>query len=279
MSAEHAAVFWSGERWELRDLGSSNGTFVEGRRAAHGERILLKEGVRMSFGSDADRWVLVDALPPVASARRVGRVGGEAVQVAEKGLLALPGADDPEISIFEAEKGRWLVEAGGPARPAVDGETLTCSGSTWILSVPPPFPGGVVPTTHRDLGSPRLIGLLTLLFHVSRDGEYVKLALVHGAETIDMSARVHHEFLLTLARARLSAKEDASTPEAEKGWLYVDDVAAMLGVEPDRVNMAIYRSRQQFAESGVLNAGALFERRPTTRQIRLATDRVEIRPL
>ncbi|AKT43787.1 uncharacterized protein CMC5_080240 [Chondromyces crocatus] len=280
VSAEHASIFWTGERWELRDLGSRNGTFVDGRRTAPGERIALREGTRLSFASPDDCWALVNDLPPVASATRCDvPVGEREMRIAQDGLLALPSADDPQISIFENEGGRWFVEGGGPARPGVDGERLDCTDSGWILSIPPPSPGGVVATTRRDMGLPKMIGVLTLLFHVSLDNEYVQLALVQGSETINLNARAHHELILTLARARIAARGEVDKPESERGWLYVDDVAAMLRVESERVNMFIYRARQQLAEAGVLNAGSLFERRPTTRQLRLATDHIEIRPI
>ena len=276
VSAEHASIFWTGDRWEIRDLGSSNGTFVDGRRASPGERTALQEGTVLSFAGQKERWALVDALPPVASARR--RDTGE-VRVAQDGLLALPSAEDPQISIFENEAGRWLVAAGGPARSGIDEEELSEGGGSWILSVPPPSPGGVVPTTRRDRGLPRIIGGLTLVFHVSRDGEYVKLELVQGRDAVPLGSRVHHELLLTLARARLAARDDKATPESEQGWLYIDDLASMIGVQMDHLGVTIHRARQQLAEAGVLNAGSLIERRPTTRQIRLGTGRVEIRPI
>ena len=60
VSAEHASIFWTGERWEIRDLGSSNGTYVDGRRAQPGERMPLAEVTELAFGGDAERWVLVD---------------------------------------------------------------------------------------------------------------------------------------------------------------------------------------------------------------------------
>ena len=32
VSSEHSSVHWTGERWEIRDLGSRNGTTVDGNR-------------------------------------------------------------------------------------------------------------------------------------------------------------------------------------------------------------------------------------------------------
>jgi hypothetical protein len=273
VSAEHASIFWTGDRWEVRDLGSSNGTFVDGKLLSPGERVALAEGAELAFGGESERWMLLDASPPVASVRRAGT--GE-VLVAKDGLLVLPSAEDPEISIFENEAGRWLVESGGPARPGVDQEELATAQGTWVLSVPPAAPGGIVPTTRRVHGHPKLIGVLTLHFSVGRDGEHVHLAIVQGKETVSLGARAHNELLLALAHARLAAEQDPSVSEIERGWVHVDDLAATLHVEPHYLSVGIYRARQQMAEAGVLNAGALIERRSSTRQVRLGTEKVEI---
>ncbi|MEO1336418.1 MAG: FHA domain-containing protein, partial [Myxococcota bacterium] len=32
VSSEHAKLVWTGSKWQVRDLGSRNGTFVDGRR-------------------------------------------------------------------------------------------------------------------------------------------------------------------------------------------------------------------------------------------------------
>jgi pSer/pThr/pTyr-binding forkhead associated (FHA) protein len=41
ISGEHARVSWTGHAWELRDLGSRNGTFVLGRKVPAGGRVAL----------------------------------------------------------------------------------------------------------------------------------------------------------------------------------------------------------------------------------------------
>ena len=39
VSGEHAVLRWTGREWELHDLGSGNGTSVDGRKLASGERV------------------------------------------------------------------------------------------------------------------------------------------------------------------------------------------------------------------------------------------------
>lgn len=270
-SGEHAVVFWHEHRWCVRDLGSTNGTHVDGRRVVAGERVPLEPGVTLWFGGDEERWQLADDDPPATRARCAET--GE-LRDATDGLLALPDANDPQITLFEDLNGRWQLEADGALRAARDQDRVAIDGRAWILEVCPQ-PETVVPTTLKE-GAPVVLGAMTLRFEVSRDGEYVALSLVRGASAIPLGGRVHHEVLLLLAEARLADKA-AGQPEAERGWLYVDDLLTALKVDLQRFNVNVFRARQHVARAGVLDAGALFERRATTRQIRLGTDSIEVR--
>lgn len=92
VSAKHAELRWDGRRWLLRDIGSTNGTFVNGERIA-GERE-LREGDTISFGERGPRatvHVSPAAAPPgrpttPASPRDVvvRRTTGERIAIAVK---------------------------------------------------------------------------------------------------------------------------------------------------------------------------------------------------
>ncbi|WP_437676322.1 FHA domain-containing protein [Sorangium sp. So ce131] len=270
-SGEHAVLFWDGARWWARDLGSTNGTHVGGRRLTSAERIQLEAGAELVFGGSAERWILEEAGPPVASARseRTGEV-----RAAEEGLLALPDATDPRATLFEDQHGRWHVEIDGTARPAVDQEPIEAGGA-WVLHIPPPAPDGAVPTTTSTSASPKLIGVTVLRFEVSHDEEHIALSLVQGDKVTPLAGRAHHELLLVLARARLRDR-DEGLPPAERGWLYVDELLGKLRLDLHHLNVNVFRARQQLAREGVLDAGSLIERRTMTRQIRLGTEAVEV---
>lgn len=270
-SGEHVVIFWDGARWAARDLGSTNGTFVDGKRIAAGQCIPLRSGATLAFGDPDERWVLEDAGPPTACARAMA--SGE-VRTAQSGLLALPNPRDPVATLFEDRYGRWMLELDGVVRPAVDNECID-AGGPWILQIPAVLSNTGVPSIEDEVGEVMLVGATVLRFAVSLDQEYVALALVHDQREIRLGGRTHHELLLALARARLRDR-DAGVPEREQGWLYVDELCARLGLELQRLNVYAYRARKQLARVGVLDAGALIERRSTTRQIRLGTNRVEI---
>jgi hypothetical protein len=64
VSVEHAVIAWNGEAWEVRDLGSRNGTFVDGQQLPAGGRKTLVAGARLGFGLAEPVWVLADDEPP-----------------------------------------------------------------------------------------------------------------------------------------------------------------------------------------------------------------------
>jgi hypothetical protein len=116
---------------------------------------------------------------------------------------------------------------------------------------------------------------LSLRFSISRDEEYVHLELTGCAGTLDMGARAHNYLLLTLARRRVA--DAASAPsDATSGWVYQDELAHDCTMAAPRLNVDVFRIRKQFAESGVLDAANIIERRPQTRQLRIGTGRLAI---
>src|SRR4051812_42398476 len=58
VSTEHAALRWTGEGWELRDLASRNGTFVGDHRLDIGQRVRIAPGVPIRFGRSTEIWLL-----------------------------------------------------------------------------------------------------------------------------------------------------------------------------------------------------------------------------
>src|SRR3712207_4946261 len=56
VSGEHAVISWNGQSWELNDLGSRNGTTLDGRRLAAGERAQVARGAIVGFGGTSNRW-------------------------------------------------------------------------------------------------------------------------------------------------------------------------------------------------------------------------------
>jgi hypothetical protein len=275
VSGEHAVLRWTGREWELHDLGSRNGTSVDGRRLASGERVTIGLGAVIAFGQAENAWRVADDAPPTIMA--VIDDTDEPL-TARNDLLALPSDDDPEAVIYRDASGTWLLEQGGETARVADRATVHVGGRDYLLRVP----DVIAPTWDSSSPAPHL-ATLTLRFQVSRDEEYVALTARGEHQVIDLGARAHHALLLTLARSRLEdrkARQDAAggkpSPESSDGWVYQDVLADQLAIDETHLNVAVFRCRRQLAEAGITGAASIIERRRPTRELRLGVSRIEI---
>lgn len=275
VSGEHAVLRWTGREWELHDLGSRNGTSVDGRKLASGERVTVGRGAVISFGQAENAWQLADDAPPTIMAITDD---ADAPLCARNDLLALPSDDVPEAVIFRDPGGNWLIEQSGETARIADRATVRAGGRDYLLRVP----DVIAPTWDNSSPAPHLASL-TLQFSVSRDEEYVALTARGEHHVIDLGARAHHAVLLALARSRLEDRKarqepqrGAPPPESSEGWVYQDELANRLAMDETHLNVAVFRCRRQLAEAGIVGAASIIERRRPTRELRLGVARIEI---
>ncbi|HJL14685.1 MAG TPA: FHA domain-containing protein [Sandaracinaceae bacterium LLY-WYZ-13_1] len=272
VSAEHASVYWHDDAWFVRDLGSTNGTFVDGARVEPGEKRRITAGSTLRFGDSVPSltWLLERDGSPGARAWPVG--GGEP-RMARGELLLLPDTDEPRVAVFGDDERRWVAEVDGELRTVEDQDLLHVGGVTWRLSLPTASRGGDVSTTLPIRADLRVIDACAMELRVSRDEEYVEVTLRCGLEAIPLPPRSFHYTLLTLARRRL---EDEALPAEERGWIHADDLARQLGISKPKLNLDVCRARQQLAELGIGGAGRLIQRRRTSHQLRLGISRLSV---
>jgi hypothetical protein len=265
VSAQHAVIRWNGSQWELRDLGSRNGTFLDGNRLKPGEECPLRIGSKMAFGKVvAEQWELVDDSAPRIMA--VPADGGRPVFL-DGELLALPSNEDPRVTIYRDAKGAWVLEQPDESTlPITNLQTFEVDGRQWRFCC-----AEDVRTTSL-LAAPAELEVrhLELSFSVSRDEEHVELHLTCGSSSFDLGARAHNYLLLTLARRRLEDAEEGNADTA-CGWIYQEDLAHDPSMAPPQLNIDVFRIRKQFAAVGVMDAANIIERRPRTRQLRIGT--------
>jgi len=271
VSAQHALVRWTGSAWELKDLGSRNGTSLNEMPIGPGQEVELSRGSRLSFGSEAQTWELIDDSPPRAMVVPLDRPG-EPLFI-EGDILALPSANDPRDTVFRAADGGWQLEREDRIVALESHSIFESSGRQYRFSCPDLAPNTSSPAAlnpaDRELDGVRLI------FRVSRDEEHVEVVVQRQGGTIELGSRVHNYPLLLLARQRLS---DAANGLHDRscGWVYLDEFVRSLKVTPERVNMDVYRIRKQFAGLGVLDPARIIERRPRTRQLRIGIARLAL---
>jgi hypothetical protein len=263
-SSVHACVRWTPDGWEVRDLGSRNGTFVNGAMIGTGHAKRLKAGDSVAFGSKDPVWVLVESGHPQPMAVCEDGTG----LVLEAEMIAIPSSDRPVVTIYRTADGAWLLESPEEGTRAIhDGAGFVVGQRAWRFVCPDEV-------TRTGLASGQDIRAAALAFAVSRDEEHVSLRVRSDGRDIDLGARTHHYLLLTLARRRLSDAE-SSLPETSRGWMHVEELTKLLRVDPEHLNVEIFRIRKQLA-AHFANSGQIVERRQGTGQLRLGVERVEV---
>jgi hypothetical protein len=265
-STEHAALRWTKHRWHVVDLGSRNGTWVNGRRLQGGEPVGLDEGDLLCLGTVAEAWLLEDGAPPLAFLRSA--TGDRTVN---QGMIALPSDDEPRLVIMQRSDGGWIAEEDGEQRAMEDREFVSVAGARWRVYLP-----SHAPPTAAATGSVFCVEDAEL--HVRHDGteEFVVVEFKpRSGPGMDLGVRAHNAVLLELARARLEDRERGIV-EAEEGWIHCEDLSRRLNLPATHVNIMIHRLRKQLAECGVVDATDVVQRRARSGLMRIGMRSVSV---
>jgi hypothetical protein len=267
VSKMHALVRWTGESWLLKDLGSLNGTTLDGRALGLNENAVLKLGARVAFGHVDQTWHFLDDGPPEIMA--LPETGGAEI-LAIDGLLALPSSEQPSLTVHRDEHGSWVADIDGELMGVTDQERITVGQRHFILCLPQEL-AGTAPL--RPFGG-RRVAELAITFRSSSDLEHIELDVRVEGKVKRFSARTHNEMLLVLARAYLHDSEQHVAP-CDCGWMYLEELCRSVALDRERLNIDVYRLRRQFAELGLLDPANIIERRAKTRQLRIGTHHID----
>jgi hypothetical protein len=272
VSGVHAELRWTGAAWEIKDLGSRNGTYLDGRRLDPTASHRIGKGSKVAFGKREREWEMIDAAPPPVMAVPLG--GGDPVLLRDD-FIALPSSDDPRATIYRTIEGTWVLESPDEApRTLTDLCTFEAVGRLWRFSCSEMPPATL---TTDDVAKSRIeLRDLELTFSVSRDEEHVHLTMTHAGREIDLGSRKHNYLLLTLARRRLGERAQG-LPDTSCGWIDQEELAHDPSMAPPQLNIDVFRIREQFSKAGVLDAAGIVQRRPG--QLRFGTSRVSITTL
>jgi hypothetical protein len=272
VSAQHASIRWVQKAWELKDLGSRNGTFVDDTPIKAGQTFWLTRGNRISFGSVEQVWQLVDDSPPKVM---VVPLDGQGEPLfADGDVLALPSEDDLKAMVFRASDGAWCLEQEDEIVSLSSSQLFEAAGLHFRFSCPDPV--AETWTQEWPEGAAPGIGEVHLLFSVSLDEEFVEIEADLGKRRENLGSRGHNYLLLLLARRRL---DDAARglPETACGWVYQEELADSLRISPERLNIDIFRIRKQFASLGASDPANIVERRPRTKELRIGASSLSVR--
>jgi hypothetical protein len=269
VSTHHALIQWSEAGWEIRDLGSTNGTWVNQEALPAGQNRTLAPGDLLAFGHADERWQVEDVAP--ARTLLLPVEGGEALTVSGD-FCGLPSADLPLVTLFRDGFGAWKLERGeGQVIDLPAGHVFELEGRRYRFS-----PAQTLTRTVTPANRP-VLGRLRLIFHVTRNEEHVEIQVENGIKRL-LPARSHNYTALFLARKRI-ADASAGHPAGSCGWVEKDEALRALSMLPTQLNLDIFRIRQQFAELEVTESSQIVQRRHTTREMRIGVERLEVRTL
>lgn len=233
----HAVITWSGQAWEIADL-SRNGTFLDGKRLPANIKTSLRIGqaIRCALENQST-WLVTDLAAPCPM---LLPVNGTCQAIALGTFQLLPCEDNPITSVHLTGSGQWMFDDQDGTFALNDGDRIHAGGNVWRLALPLPLGA----TTAVNSGMTPAPDLPTFDFFVSQNEEHIQLSAKFGGEQIDFGERAHHYSLLTLARRRFADHERGLDALAQ-GWLGVDQLSKMLGIEPSHLNIQLFRARSQ----------------------------------
>lgn len=272
VSGHHALIRWSEGTWRICDLGSRNGTFYDGVRLGWGQECVLKHGGHIAFGKRTEPgWGVAQTSPPRAM---VIPLDGGAPLLVEREMLALPSSNNPAATIYASQLGEWVMESPEQElSPLGNGSIFDVAGRAYRFCCAPTqsstaTEGATTALAARDA---------PLELAVTDDEARVELRVICGDEAIELGSGPHNALLLKLAR-RLLEDRAGGLAESACGWTnYADLVEAAEGVS--QLDLSVFRIRQMFAETGLVEPARIIERRPRKRLVRMAARRISIEHL
>ena len=267
VSGQHAIFRYLREHWELRDLGSRNGTWLDGVLLKPGEWSAIRLGAKICFGKQEQEWEVINDAPPQVMA--VPLASGNPIMI-EGELLTLPTSESPRATIYRGSDGVWILEQPDSIAPIKNLQVFEFEGQLYRFSCPE-----LSYETSLADSLPPVMSSIELRFFVSRDEEHVQLRASWGVGVQDLGDRSHNYLLLTLARRRVADLAEG-LPESSCGWLDPEDFAHDPSMAPSQLNVDVFRVRKHFAACGVPDAANVVERRARAKQLRLGTGLISI---
>jgi hypothetical protein len=237
----HASVRWTGFEWELRDH-SRNGTRLDGQRLSSEQAQALRVGQTLAFGHHPSSQWLVQSVAPPSAVLWPLHDGGAVIHLSHSNHL--PHGDAPLAHVYLSDEHEWCCTQAGQTRQLQDGDEVFLGEFAWCF-----VSGAALHATLGAVLTPEFCRNETQMqFTVSLDEEHVNLQVVGTERTVNLGERTHHYCLLTLARLRL-ADAQRNIDSAAQGWVEIERLAKMLGVDVPHLNIQIHRARKQLAQA------------------------------
>jgi hypothetical protein len=250
----------------VRDLGSTNGTFVNDTAVASGRAVALAVGDLVAFAKYPTTVQEISAPNPAVLCLDTGEL-----HPGDVSLVVVPNASEPTASAYLAKGSQWWLDLEGNVSELEDGQIFHCDGRNYRF-----YAGGKFAPTAQQQSSTLRSSELELEFRVSLDEEHVELYGRCAGRRFEFGSRACNYVLLTLARIRQRDSSDPELPETSHGWIDSLDLVRLLGCNETKLSVDICRLRQVFSKAGFDDASDIIERRRGSRQLRLGVANVTI---
>jgi len=227
----------------LRDLGSRNGTLVNGDPLGPGQAALIGQGDQLTFGRSEPWRLLCEEAPGLFARRQDG------LEVTGAGVLLLPSELEPSACLATAPCG-WKLHHLKESRieQVQDGEVVAIEGVTWTLN----FPEAASDTDEFDLTELSTIAAdAALVVSVDENDQVTELVVRSKAgDSAPITGRAHLRILPLLARRYLA---DAGKPaESRGGWVSEERLVQATGAKSGGyLAVLVHRTRNSLEQAGL----------------------------
>jgi hypothetical protein len=261
VSNQHAELVWERDSWILRDLDSTNGTWLNGKlieQARYEHR--LSPGDRIAFGAETDEWQLEDDSGPQVMV--IPSEGGKGIPM-RRGVIRFSKELDGAVPrIIRGDGAEWRLEVGSSVMVISPGSVIHANGRAWRFCCPAAWRPTAKVQPVRSLREAQLV------LRVPRNMEKIELTAHHAQEQISLGRSSIFLLLVVLAERRKTEQEAGSK---DAGWVGMEDLESAFKTRETHINVWVHRIRGRFANQGFLDSGAIIQRRDGTRQIRVGT--------
>ncbi|MEZ4235428.1 MAG: FHA domain-containing protein [Myxococcota bacterium] len=242
-SARHAEIRHQADGWDIRDLGSRNGTRLDGRPLTPGLHVPLRVGCEILLGDREERWRVVDVAPPGACL--FDPETGDRIDPSDGRL-----GDDV---FYDIEREAWCRhDEALPDGAQIGRFVLALPGADRML------------TTQPALVELRRARLRIVASH---DLDRIDVHLDDGATRVSFVDRAWAIALYVLGLHRHAHPDD--------GWMDVTQLARDCGLDRRVLDVYLLRAREAVVDAGVGSGEALIEVRRGIRRIGIANVAVE----
>jgi hypothetical protein len=134
----------------------------------------------------------------------------------------------------------------------MSGHFVDAAGATWIVDSLNPLRISIIADSARRSELKNIMRYenscrFFLQFNISQNEEHCYLTIREKDKNrLNLGERAHHYTLLTLARQRLKDARCGIEQESQ-GWIEIEKLSKMLGLDVAHINIQIFRARNQIA--------------------------------